>query len=80
MTKSLGPTFGDEIRVSGPVLPISWGATDETIFGRENLSAEDNARLDQVIAKHDPTATTYLAPTLDMGGTVVEIVGTEERQ
>ena len=57
MTKQLGPTFGDDIRASGPVLPISWGATDDTIFGRDSLSAEDNARLDEVIAAHDPALT-----------------------
>ena len=57
MAKQLGPTFGDDIRASGSVLPISWGATDDTIFGRENLSAEDNARLDEVIAAHDPALT-----------------------
>ena len=33
------------------------GATDDTIFGRDSLSAEDNARLDEVIAAHDPALT-----------------------
>ena len=56
MAKQLGPTFGDEIiaaELNG--LPFSWGATDETIFGRENLTAEQNTTLDGVVAAHDPT-------------------------
>ena len=55
MAKQLGPTFGDEITAAGLAgLPFSWGATDDTITGRENLSPEQNATLDEVIAAHDP--------------------------
>jgi len=56
MTKQLGPTFDDELIAAGlGGKPISWGATDDTITGRENLSAADNTTLDNVIAVHDPT-------------------------
>ena len=56
MAKDLGPTFGDEIMAAGlGGLPFGWGDTDETITGRENLTTEQNATLDGVIAVHDPT-------------------------
>jgi hypothetical protein len=56
MTKQLGPTFGDEVIAAGlGGLPFSWGATDDSITGRENLSAADNTTLDNVIAAHDPS-------------------------
>jgi hypothetical protein len=56
MTKQLGPTFGDEVLAAGlGGLPFTWGDTDDSITGRENLSAADNATLDDVIAAHDPT-------------------------
>lgn len=56
MAKQLGPTFGDEVLAAGlGGLPFAWGATDETITGRENLTAEQNATLDGVVAAHDPS-------------------------
>lgn len=56
MAKNLGPTFGDEITGAGLAgLPFTWGATDETINGRQNLTTEQNATLDSVVAAHDPT-------------------------
>jgi hypothetical protein len=56
MTKQLGPTFGDEVTAAGlGGLPFSWGATDDTITGRENLTPAQNTTLDGVIAAHDPT-------------------------
>ena len=56
MAKDLGPTFGQEIEEAGlGGLPFTWGATDETIEGRENLTAQQDAELDEVIAAHDPT-------------------------
>ena len=56
MAKQLGPTFGDEVLAAGlGNLPFSWGATDETITGRENLTAAQNTTLDGVIAAHDPS-------------------------
>jgi len=56
MAKDLGPTFGDEVIAAGlGGLPIVWGATDETITGRENITAAQNATLDGVIAAHDPS-------------------------
>jgi hypothetical protein len=56
MAKQLGPTFGDEVIAAGlGGLPFTWGATDDTITGRENLTTEQNATLDAVIAAHDPT-------------------------
>ena len=56
MAKDLGPTFGDEVIAAGlGGLPFSWGATSDDIFGRENLTSEQNATLDGVIEVHDPT-------------------------
>ena len=49
-----GPTFGDELQDAGlGGIPISWSAYE--IFGREDLTAEQNTELDAVIAAHDPT-------------------------
>lgn len=54
--KQLGKTFGDEVIAAGlGGLPFSWGETDESIHGRLNLTAEENAVLDEVIVAHDPT-------------------------
>jgi hypothetical protein len=56
MTKALGPTFIDEITAAGLAgLPFAWGDTDDSITGRENLTTEQNATLDGVVAAHDPT-------------------------
>ena len=55
MSKQLGPTFGDEVHAAVGGAPFSWGATDETIQGREHLTAEQNTTLDGVVAAHDPT-------------------------
>lgn len=56
MAKQLGPTFGDEVIAAGlGGLPFSWGATSDDIFGRENLTDEQNTTLDGVIEAHDPT-------------------------
>jgi hypothetical protein len=56
MTKQLGPTFGDETIAAGlGGLPFGWGATDDSITGRENLTAAQNSTLDGVVAAHDPT-------------------------
>lgn len=50
-----GPRFGEELEDAGlPGLPFVWG-DDGQMTGRENLTAEQNARLDAVIAAHDPT-------------------------
>ena len=56
MAKNLGPTFGDEIIAAGlGGKPLAWGATDDTITGREHLTSTENTTLDGVIAAHDPT-------------------------
>jgi len=56
MAKQLGPTFGDETVAGGlGGLPFTWGATSDDIFGRENLTTEQNTTLDGVITAHDPT-------------------------
>jgi hypothetical protein len=56
VAKPLGETFGEETLAAGlGGLPFAWGATDETITGRENLTTEQNATLDGVIAAHDPS-------------------------
>jgi hypothetical protein len=55
MAKNLGPTFADETIAAGlGGLQFAWGPTDEDIIGRENLTDEENATLDEVIAAHDP--------------------------
>lgn len=78
MAKQLGPTFGDEVIAAGlGGLPFAWGDTDETITGRENLTAAQNSTLDGVIAAHDPTKTVYLDPfesKFDMGNSIYEIL------
>jgi len=52
-----GPTFGDEVLAAGlGGLPFAWTPYGE-INGRENLTIEQNATLDGVVAAHDPTAT-----------------------
>lgn len=51
----LGPTFGYELEAAGlGGLGLTW-TSDGTINGRENLTTEQNATLDTVIAAHDPT-------------------------
>jgi hypothetical protein len=56
MAKQLGPTFGDEVIEAGlGGLPLAWGTTDDTITGREYLTAAQNTTLDNVVAAHDPT-------------------------
>lgn len=65
MAKTLGPTFGDEVVDAGlGGLPIAWGATDDTIMGRDKLTPAQNATLDGVVAAHDPTQK-YVIPTTD---------------
>src|SRR5262249_31901846 len=56
MTKQLGPTFGDEVMAAGlGGLPFTWGDTDDSIEGRQNLTSGQNSTLDSVVAAHDPT-------------------------
>lgn len=56
MTKQLGSTFDNEVWAAGlGGLPFTWGETDDSIEGRENLTAPQNSTLDSVIAAHDPT-------------------------
>lgn len=53
--RQFGETFADEMAAAGLLgLPFSWG-DDGVISGRENLTAEQNATLDAVLAAHDPT-------------------------
>jgi len=57
MADVFGPTFGDEVHAAGlGGLPFSWTPTGE-IYGRENLTPEQNTTLDGVVAAHDPTLT-----------------------
>src|SRR5580765_373883 len=66
MTKQLGPTFGDEVIAAGlGGLPFSWGATDEAITGRENLTAAQNTTLDGVVTAHDATKQPLPKPNMD---------------
>jgi hypothetical protein len=55
MAKQLGPTFGDEVIANLGAVPLTWRDTDETIEGREKITAAQNTTLDGVIAAHDPT-------------------------
>ncbi len=53
---ALGPTFGKEIIAAGlGGLPFTWGS-DGAIEGRANLTTQQNATLDSVIAAHNPAA------------------------
>jgi hypothetical protein len=55
MTKSLGPTFGDEVIAAGlQDAPFSWGKTSDDIL-RGNLTEAQNTTLDGVIEAHDPS-------------------------
>lgn len=67
MAKNLGPTFGHEVEAAGlGGLPFTWGATDETIQGRENLTPAQNTTLDGVVAAHNPDAhLKNIIPTTD---------------
>jgi hypothetical protein len=67
MTKQLGETFSDEVFAAGlGGLPFAWGDTDDSITGRENLTTEQNATLDDVVAAHDPTRKrNNIMPTTD---------------
>src|ERR1700694_4735954 len=50
----IGPTFYGELLAAGLAgLPFSWG-DDGVVQGRQNLTALQNAALDQVIAAHEP--------------------------
>lgn len=55
MAKALGLTFGDECIAAGlGGLPFSWGATTDDMV-TDQLTADQLATLDTVIAAHDPT-------------------------
>lgn len=52
--KKLGPTFVDEVHDFGLTdAPLVW-EPDGTIRGREDLTDEQNAALDEAIAAHNP--------------------------
>lgn len=54
-THVIGPNFGEEVIAAGlGGLPFTWGEDGE-IAGREELTDDQNAALDDVIAAHDPT-------------------------
>jgi hypothetical protein len=58
-----GPAFVDELFAAGlGGLPFSWSAETGEITGRENLTAQQNAALDAVIAAHDPTKQPIVVP------------------
>lgn len=62
MAKQLGPLFGAELAAAVPGgLPITW-SPDGDFYGRDKLTAEQNATLDAVIAAHDPSKT--VVPTI----------------
>lgn len=53
--RKIGPTFGPELAAAGLVgLPMSWHS-DGTFSGRENLTSEQGATFDAVLARHDPS-------------------------
>lgn len=53
----IGPTFGTELERAGlSGLPIAWLPTGE-ITGKDDLSAQQKALLDLVLAVHDPRLT-----------------------
>jgi len=52
----IGMCFGDELYAAGiGGLPFSWDPFSGEFFGRENLTAEQDATLQQVIDAHDPS-------------------------
>ena len=50
----IGKTFGNELAAQGLGDGLSWDEETGEIFGRENLNVADKAKLDDVIAAHDP--------------------------
>jgi len=55
-----GPSFGDEIMEAGlGGAPFGWNGEGE-IVGRESLTGEQSAKLDEVINAHDPEKPTRL--------------------
>jgi hypothetical protein len=68
MATTLGPNFGPEVIAAGlGGLPFSWNPEGE-IWGRENLTDEQNTALDEVIAAHEPEEwppelARFMAPT-----------------
>jgi len=56
MTKRIGPSFVSELEAAGLIgLPFSWQPDGVIIYG-EDLTVEQRAILDAVVAAHDPTA------------------------
>jgi hypothetical protein len=56
-----GPTFGEEVIAAGlGGAPFSWN--EDEIFGRDDLTDEQNQTLDEVIASHDPSAQLPIPP------------------
>ena len=49
---TFGPTFARDLNAAGLGGGLAW--TADSIIGRDNLSPEDQALLDAVIAAHDP--------------------------
>ncbi len=56
MTKRIGPSFVSELAAAGLIgPPFSWNADGTIIYG-DDLTDEQRATLDGVVAAHDPTA------------------------
>ena len=54
----IGSSFATEVEAAGLMgLPFGW-SSDGTISGRDNLTLQQQAALDAVIAAHDPSAPT----------------------
>jgi hypothetical protein len=61
----IGPNFGNEFIAAGlGGTPVAWTSEGE-FFNREQLTEEQNATLDGVIAAHDPTTPTPPGPVTD---------------
>ena len=72
--KPIGATFASELMGYGlSGAPIAWSA-DGIITGDENLTADQNVRLDQCCVAHDASHTDYLNPNFDMGKSIFDVV------
>jgi hypothetical protein len=72
--KTIGPTFGNELKTAGVNCEgVSWGA-DGQICYREDVSKETIAAVESVYADHDPEAKLPIEPASISDGDLAAIL------